>query len=437
MGLLAAGPAVKNHISSEMARELIATYPTSSSTTPSLTSPSSSQDSVFYVNRYTENPVPERSGSASEELRGKPLHEPTGTENNNNNNEGREEVQSDLLHVLRDWLQEFRENLVDETISTEPWGDPEHGSPDTSKSSHELPMESRAKVEPDSGKHDVYTHFPKDPNCDVCLKTKITGASCRRRTGTVVPTAEKFGDLITADHNFFSEGCESRNIHRYAVAVQDLATQWLQSYPCKTKTSQETQKTLQKFLEPNRKPKVIYIDNSLEFGKACEDLSWNQCTPTPHRSETNGIAERAVRRVKEGTSAVLLQSFLDENWFGKEAHRIAQHPVCHLKNAELPICEIFKISCLMGKLHTKGVLENFLMDPLSSLVHWLSIITPFLRETSQESINLERKCYFDYSLDTLCTRGEFGRVTQWLQTLRSWKRWTHRKSTQKVSMQRK
>ena len=82
-----------------------------------------------------------------------------------------------------------------------------------------------------------------------------------------------------------------------------------------TKTSQETQGSLQKFLEPNRKPKVIYTDNSLEFGKACEDLSWNHCTSTPHRSETNGIAERAVRRVQEGTSAGLLQSGLDEKWW--------------------------------------------------------------------------------------------------------------------------
>ena len=81
-----------------------------------------------------------------------------------------------------------------------------------------------------------------------------------------------------------------------------------------TKTSQETQRSLQKFLEPNRKPKVIYTVNSLEFGKACEDLSWNHCTSTPHRSETNGIAERALRRVKEGTSAVLLPSGLDEKW---------------------------------------------------------------------------------------------------------------------------
>ena len=129
------------------------------------------------------------------------------------------------------------------------------------------------------------------------------------------PRAEIFGDLITADHKVFSHNCESRNNHRYAVVVQDLVSQWIQAYPCKTKTSQETQRSLQKCLETERNPKVIYTDNSLEFGKACEDLSWNHCTSTPHRSETNGIAERAVRRVKEGTSAVLLQSGLNESWW--------------------------------------------------------------------------------------------------------------------------
>ena len=124
-----------------------------------------------------------------------------------------------------------------------------------------------------------------------------------------------FGDLITADHKVLSESCESRNNHRFSIVVQDLVTQWIQSYLCKTKTCQETQRSLQKFLEPDRKPNVIYTDNSLEFGKACEDLSWNHCTSTPHRSGTNGIAERAVRRVKEGTFAVLLQSGLDEEWW--------------------------------------------------------------------------------------------------------------------------
>ena len=69
----------------------------------------------------------------------------------------------------------------------------------------------------------------------------------------------------------------------------------------------------------------------------------------------------------------------------------------------ISICETFKISCLMGKLRTKGVLENRLKDRSFRLVHWLSI-TLFLRRTSQESINLERKSHLDCSLDTFCTR---------------------------------
>ena len=94
------------------------------------------------------------------------------------------------------------------------------------------------------------------------------------------------------------------------------ATQWIQAYPCKNKNFSGNTKKLAKV--PGTRIgslESFNTDNSLEFGKACEDLSWNHCTSTPHRSETNGIAERAVRRVKEGTSAVLLQSDLDENWW--------------------------------------------------------------------------------------------------------------------------
>ena len=76
----------------------------SSSTTPSPTYPSSSsQDSVFDVNRYTVNPVQERCGSTSGELRGDPLHETTETKNKNINGES-EEVQRDISHDMPDWL---------------------------------------------------------------------------------------------------------------------------------------------------------------------------------------------------------------------------------------------------------------------------------------------------------------------------------------------
>ena len=136
-------------------------------------------------------------------------------------------------------------------------------------SSHEVSLEPTMKRRADLGKHSVYAHVPKNRNCEICKRTKITRAPCRRRNGEAVLRAANFGDLITADHKVLSENCESRNNHRHAVVVQDLATQWIQAYPCKNKTSQETQRSLQKFLEPERKPKVIYTDNSLEFGKAC------------------------------------------------------------------------------------------------------------------------------------------------------------------------
>ena len=75
---------------------------------------------------------------------------------------------------------------------------------------------------------------------------------------------------------------------------------------------------------------------------------------------TNGIAERAVRRVKEGTSAVLLQSGLNES-------RWADSMECYtnLRNVTDLLSD--------GKTPMKDVLGNHLKDLLFHLVHWLSI----------------------------------------------------------------
>ena len=148
--------------------------------------------------------------------RGEPLQRSANIENPNKNDD--EELQSDELQGVPDWLQEFKHGLVDESfqnIETLPV----------------LLMSNLWSREPKWYRvNNFFTHFPKDWNFDICLRTKITMASCRRRTGTVVPTAKIFGDLINADHKVLSEGCESRHNHRYAIVVQDLATQWVQSF---------------------------------------------------------------------------------------------------------------------------------------------------------------------------------------------------------------
>ena len=225
---------------------------------------------------------------------------------------------------------------------------------------------------------------------------KLQGPPCRRRNGGAVLRAENLGDLITADHKVLSDNCESRNNHRYAVVVQDLATQWIQAYPCKTKTSQEMPRSLQKFSEPDRKPKVIYTDNSLEFGKACEDLSWNHCTSTPHRSETNGIAERAVRRVKEGTSAVVLQSGLNEDWW-------ADSMECHtyLRNVTDPLS--------VGKTpYERRFGQPFKgpIIPFGSLVEY----HPITAKDQSRILQFGKKVIPGLFLGCIGRGGEFGRV---------------------------
>ena len=43
-----------------------------------------------------------------------------------------------------------------------------------------------------SGKHSIYTPFPKNRNCDIRMRTKVTRAPCSKRTGAAVPRAEIF-----------------------------------------------------------------------------------------------------------------------------------------------------------------------------------------------------------------------------------------------------
>ena len=191
---------------------------------------------------------------------------------------------------------------------------------------------------------------------------KITRAPCRGRKGEAVPRADNFGDLITADHKVLSDNCEPRNNHRYAVVVQDLATRWIQAYPCKKQNfTRKPREACKSSWNPRGNQKVIYTDNSLEFGKACEDLSWNHCTSTPHRSETNGIAERTVRRVK-GRHLCCIAA-IRSKW--KLVGRF--YGMLHL-SAKRP-----QIYCLMGRRPMKDVFGqpfNGPIIPFGSLVEY-------------------------------------------------------------------
>ena len=85
---------------------------------------------------------------------------------------------------IPEWLQEFRENLVDDEI---PLQGGSHAS-----SSHEVSLEPTTKRREDLGKHNVHTHFPKDRNCEICKRTKITRAPMQKTPWRSRTSSRKF-----------------------------------------------------------------------------------------------------------------------------------------------------------------------------------------------------------------------------------------------------
>ena len=67
----------------------------------------------------------------------------------------------------------------------------------------------------------------------------------------------------------------------------------------------------------SQKPKRFDSDRANEIVKAARKLQYPHDFATAHRPATNGAAEAAVRRVKEGTTCALFQANLPTSWWAE------------------------------------------------------------------------------------------------------------------------
>ena len=146
--------------------------------------------------------------------------------------------------------------------------------------------------------------------------------------------------------------------------------------------------------EPSQKPKVI-LRQFIRFWQILRRIGMEHRASTLCRSEADGIAERAFQRVKGGTSAVSLQSGLDDKWLSD-----SMECNCYLRHVQ--ICDMSKTSWQTGKLLVNEEFGESFKGPIlpfGALVEYLpnsererqSEISSIWKESM--SRNLSRMCF--------------------------------------------
>ena len=92
---------------------------------------------------------------------------------------------------------------------------------------------------------------------------------------------QKTHDLITADHKVLSDILRISKQSPICSRGSGPSHSMDPGVSVQKQDFTRNPEKLAKVPGTREETKVIYTDSSLEFGKACEDLSWNHCTSTP------------------------------------------------------------------------------------------------------------------------------------------------------------
>ena len=119
--------------------------------------------------------------------------------------------------------------------------------------------------------------------------------------------AERFGDHITGDAMAL-HGLKNRGVHGEpnAIVIRDVATDFVDTFPCKSRTVEDAHASFLKFQGPRDKIKYWYSDKAPELRDAAVKMEWALDGATPGMPWTNGLAESSVKSILHGNRACLM-----------------------------------------------------------------------------------------------------------------------------------
>jgi len=149
-----------------------------------------------------------------------------------------------------------------------------------------------------------------------CIHCACSKPVIRSMPVSLPPSNRPFQRVVMDYAGPFSRSAKG---NRYLLLMQDDFTRYLRVYPLREASTNSTLKCFQSLIAEEGLPDEILTDNGSHFtGRIFTDelkkLNISHIRTAPYSPSSNGMAERAVRTVKETLKAVSLESGRSKNW---------------------------------------------------------------------------------------------------------------------------
>jgi hypothetical protein len=190
-------------------------------------------------------------------------------------------------------------------------------------------QETRLRREAKTVLH-LMTHLPMNEFCDFCREGKLRKKPARRRRNpTMIEQPDTWGHTLLADHLMTGEMGLSINGDKFGLLLRDVGTDIGDLLATKTKSKLDTVQAIREF-GADMRWKFFASDNAPELKAAATFKQMVHLSSTPYRPESNGVIERFVGLVSDGTRCLLAQSGLPHTWWPYAARAF-----CHARNVSL------------------------------------------------------------------------------------------------------
>ena len=230
---------------------------------------------------------------------------------------------------------------------------------DTEQDNITLPDGSKNQMKIATSIVHLMTHYPKNPYCQACNRSKIRKAPSHASPSDKEKIYKHFGDHITADLKtvFQDKNSWGMDGQRCVLVVYDSATKFIAAYPLIEKTAEQVAQSFTDFAGDS-KIKYVYCDGGPELVAAAKSIGARCDTSTPHTPKRNAIAEEKVKRILYTSRTLLEHAGLDA-WYWPYSVKAAAHALNIVGGRNSPYFSRHAIE-FQGKFIPFGCLVDYL-----------------------------------------------------------------------------